>query len=103
MKLKGGTGALLQASIGTSDKGYIFAVDSTGTAYPIANANKETLKRLGYAKNDVQAIPRAWIDLFSKASNYQPSSRIRSRKQPIQRIANKRWRQCVVINRRYDH
>ena len=43
VKLKGGTGALLQASIGTSDKGYIFAVDSTGTAYPIANANKETL------------------------------------------------------------
>lgn len=66
VKLKGGTGALLQASIGTSDKGYIFAVDSTGTAYPIANANKETLKRLGYAKNDVQAIPRAWIDLFSQ-------------------------------------
>ena len=41
-------------------------MDSTGTAYPIANANKETLKRLGYAKNDVQAIPRAWIDLFSQ-------------------------------------
>ncbi len=59
-----GTGALVRAAIGTSDEGTVFAIDSTGTAYPITDDSEEMLKRLGYSSGDVRTIPRAWIDVF---------------------------------------
>ncbi|KFI63909.1 subtilisin-type proteinase [Bifidobacterium cuniculi] len=60
----GGTGALLRAAIGSSSAGTVFAVDSTGTAYPVPQADDEVLRRLGYSAQDVQAVPRAWADVF---------------------------------------
>ncbi len=62
--MRDGAGALVRAAIGTSDKGTVFAIDSTGTAYPVPEASEEILKRLGYSGNDVRTIPRAWIDVF---------------------------------------
>ncbi|MBT1174541.1 type VII secretion protein EccB [Bifidobacterium sp. LC6] len=62
--ITGGTGALLRASIGDTDKGTVFAIDSTGTAYPIPHATEEILKRLGYTGKDVQSVPRSWADIF---------------------------------------
>lgn len=59
-----GTGALVRAAIGNSNQGTVFAIDSTGTAYPIPQATEEILKRLGYTAQDVRNIPRAWIDVF---------------------------------------
>ena len=61
--MRDGAGALVRAAIGTSDKGTVFAIDSTGTAYPVPEASEEILKRLGYSGNDVRTIPRAWIDV----------------------------------------
>ncbi|WP_137657212.1 type VII secretion protein EccB [Bifidobacterium moukalabense] len=62
--MQDGTGALVRAAIGTSSEGTVFAIDSTGTAYPIPDASEEILKRLGYSDDDVRTIPRAWIDVF---------------------------------------
>ncbi|WP_281775173.1 type VII secretion protein EccB [Bifidobacterium ruminantium] len=64
VKIKDGAGALVRATIGSSDDGTVFAIDSTGTAYPIPNASEETLKRLGYSSKNVRNIPRSWIDVF---------------------------------------
>lgn len=63
-RFHGGSGALVRVSIGDSDYGTVFAIDSTGTAYPIPEANEELLKRLGYSISDIRNIPRAWIDIF---------------------------------------
>ncbi len=63
-RFHGGNGALVRAAIGASDYGTVFAIDSTGTAYPIPEADEELLKRLGYSTSDIQPIPRAWIDIF---------------------------------------
>lgn len=62
--IQDGTGALVRAAIGTSNQGTVFAIDATGTAYPVPDASEETLKRLGYSSKDVRSIPRAWIDVF---------------------------------------
>lgn len=64
VSITGGTGALVRAAIGNSNQGTVFAIDSTGTAYPIPHASEEILKRLGYTQTDVRNIPRAWIDVF---------------------------------------
>ena len=64
VKIKDGAGVLVRAAIGSSDDGTVFAIDSTGTAYPIPNASEEILKRLGYSNRNVRNIPRSWIDVF---------------------------------------
>ncbi|RSX47177.1 type VII secretion protein EccB [Bifidobacterium castoris] len=63
-RFQGGSGALVRTSIGDSDYGTMFAIDSTGTAYPLPSADEELLNRLGYSSSDVRNIPRAWIDVF---------------------------------------
>lgn len=70
----GGTGALVRASIGDSGKGTVFAIDSTGTAYPIPDATEEILNRLGYAGGDVRNIPRAWVDVFPSGVQLTPAA-----------------------------
>lgn len=62
--ITGGTGALLRSAIGDTDKGTVFAIDSTGTAYPIPHATQEILNRLGYTGQDVRSVPRSWVDIF---------------------------------------
>lgn len=62
--ITGGTGALLRSAIGDTDKGTVFAIDSTGTAYPIPHATEEILNRLGYTGQDVRSVPRSWVDIF---------------------------------------
>ncbi|MBT1181090.1 type VII secretion protein EccB [Bifidobacterium sp. CP2] len=73
-RVTGGTGALVRASIGDSGKGTVFAIDSTGTAYPIPNATEEILNRLGYTGKDVHAIPRAWVDVFPTGVQLTPAA-----------------------------
>lgn len=63
-RFHGGSGVLVRASIGHSNYGTIFAIDSTGTAYPLPAADEELLKRLGYSISDIRDIPRTWIDIF---------------------------------------
>lgn len=61
-----GSGALLRtvdSAGGTT--GALYMVDGTGVAYPVPDDTEETLKRLGFTKNDVTAIPRSWINVFS--------------------------------------
>ena len=61
-----GSGALLRtvdSAGGTT--GALYVVDGTGVAYPVPDDTEETLKRLGFTKNDVTAIPRSWINVFS--------------------------------------
>lgn len=62
--ITGGTGAMLRSAIGDTDKGTVFAIDSTGTAYPIPHATQEILNRLGYTGQDVRSVPRSWVDIF---------------------------------------
>lgn len=57
-------GALVRASIGSSNAGTIFVIDSAGKAYALTDATEETLKRLGYEAADVCNVPRSWIDVF---------------------------------------
>ena len=39
-------------------------IDDTGTAYPVPQADTETLGRLGYTEKDIAAVPVAWTRLF---------------------------------------
>lgn len=59
-----GSGALLRASIGSGDSGTVFVIDSTGTAYPLPENQRETLTRLGYSPEHVCNVPRSWVYIF---------------------------------------
>lgn len=59
-----GGGALVRPTTGSSAIGPVLLVDDTGTAYPIPQADTETLGRLGYTAKDIATVPAAWTRLF---------------------------------------
>lgn len=73
--IHGGAGALVRASIGgNSNSGTVYAIDATGTAYPLPGAQEETLKRLGYTNDDVHNVPRSWVDIFPTGVELTPQA-----------------------------
>lgn len=73
--IRGGTGVLMRASIGgNGTAGTIYAIDATGTAYPLPGAQEETLKRLGYTNEDVHNVPRGWVDIFPTGVELTPQA-----------------------------
>lgn len=60
-----GGGALVRPTTGgATATGPVQLIDDTGTAYPVPQADTETLGRLGYTEKDIAAVPVAWTRLF---------------------------------------
>lgn len=66
VKVSGGSGTLVRTMLGKqADRGNLYIIDTTGTAYPLPDATDDTIRRLGYTRADIRPIPRAWIDIFN--------------------------------------
>lgn len=60
-----GAGALVRPVAGTVAAGGVLQlVDHTGTAFALPGADADVLARLGYAVEDVTAVPQAWLALL---------------------------------------
>jgi hypothetical protein len=60
-----GTGAIIRSVVGDHlDQGTVLLLDDTGTAYPLAQTDAETLARLGFSARDIAPVPAAWVALF---------------------------------------
>lgn len=59
-----GSGALVRAQSAQGAAATVRLVDGSGRAYPLPDAADEVLARLGYASDDVTAVPPAWVGLL---------------------------------------
>ncbi len=63
-------GAIVRATNeGDTNKGNTFVVDSSGTAFPVPDADNEILARLGYKPSDRVEVPQSWMMLFAQGPN----------------------------------
>lgn len=64
--LKAHTGALVVASgRGGATVGTVALIDDSGTAFPLPNADAETLAKLRYKPEDAASVPLVWTQFFA--------------------------------------
>ncbi|SDO40017.1 type VII secretion protein EccB [Microbacterium sp. ru370.1] len=68
-------GALVRAGgRGDQNTNVLTLVDATGTAYPLPNANDETIARLGYSTDDIGSIADGWTALLTTGPSLSESA-----------------------------
>ncbi|KEP74368.1 hypothetical protein HR12_12070 [Microbacterium sp. SUBG005] len=68
-------GALVRAGgRGDQNTNVLTLVDATGTAYPLPNANDETIARLGYSADDIGSIADGWTALLTTGPSLSESA-----------------------------
>ncbi|MFK3671705.1 type VII secretion protein EccB [Leifsonia aquatica] len=73
--VQAGHGALVDAAgRGSGSAGMLTLVDATGTAFALPGANDETVKRLGYAPDDVGTIEQSWVALLKSGPELSTSA-----------------------------
>ncbi|WP_052357895.1 type VII secretion protein EccB [Leifsonia aquatica] len=73
--VQAGHGALVDAAgRGAGSAGMLTLVDATGTAFALPGADDETVKRLGYATDDVGTVEQSWIALLTSGPELTTSA-----------------------------